>query len=450
MSDYLSGDPVNPMIKVVPNGRRPRVALLIESSRAYGRGLLLGVAKYVREHGPWSISLQEHSLSDATPGWLKKWNGDGILSRLENREMLKVIRRLRVPVIYLRNPPPNFPAPTLLTDHAVAARMAFEHLRERGFRHFAFCGFDGVDYSDARKMRFVRVVEASDAHCHIFECPLRRRRGGEWTTDIEREGLKDGALVARWLQSLPKPVGLMACNDMRGQQVLEACRLAGINVPDDVGVVGVDNDEVLCDLSDPPLSSVVPDTERIGFEAAALLDEMMSGKEAPVGPVYVDPRGVMARRSTEVLAIDDRKMAMAVRFARERACEGIDVGDLLKAVPMSRSTMERRFVKLIGRSPKDEIMRVRLNQARQLLAETNLSVEFIAEKIGFARAEYFSRIFKKKTGTSPLQFRTHSRSATGSGRLRGGGQRSGSEAADGSVAGSDEKTQATASKVKFD
>jgi len=404
MYDDGSVGSVNQMRKLIPNGRRPRVALLIESSRAYGRGLLLGVAKYVREHGPWSISLQEQSLSDATPDWLRKWKGDGIITRLESREMVQVMRRLRVPAVYLRTPPVGFPVPTLLTDHAAAARMAFEHLRERGFRSFGFCGFEGVDYSDARKRHFVDIVGKSGMACHVFENPSRRRHGR--STDLEREGLRDGGLVAKWIQSLPKPVGLMACNDMRGQQVLEACRATNINVPDDVGVVGMDNDEVLCDLSDPTLSSVVPDTFRIGFEAAALLDQLMAGKEPPASPVYIEPKGIQARRSTEVLAIDDRLMTAAIRFIRERACEGIDVRDVLKAVPMSRSTLERRFVKVVGRAPKDEIMRVRLNQAKQLLAETGLSVEFIAEKTGFNRAEYFSRIFKKKNGQSPLHFRS--------------------------------------------
>jgi len=394
------------MNPILPS-HRPRVALLIESSRAYGRGLLLGVSKYVREHGPWAISLQEQSLSDAIPGWLHKWKGDGIITRLENREMIKVIKRLRVPVIYLRNPPPNFQAPTLLTDHLAAARMAFEHLRERGFRHFAFCGFDGADYSDIRKEKFIQVVEKNGMRCHIFENPPRHRR--RKSTDIERDGLKDGELVVQWMRYLPKPLGLMACNDMRGQQVLEACRAANINVPDDVGVVGVDNDEVLCDLSNPPLSSVQPNTERIGFESAALLDELMAGKAPPSAPIYIEPRGVVPRRSTAALAIDDRQMAAAVRFVRERACEGIDVGDLLKAVPMSRSTLERRFVKLIGRPPKEEILRMQINRAKQLLAETNSSVEFIAEKIGFQRAEYLSRIFKKKVGTAPLHFRKQAR-----------------------------------------
>lgn len=409
----MCDDSANQMSKPVPNGRRPRVALLIESSRAYGRGLLLGVAKYVREHGPWSISLQEQSLCDVIPEWLDRWKGDGIITRLDNRKMANVIRRLRVPAIFLRNVPPDLHAPVVMTNNVAAARLAFEHLRERGFRHFAFCGFDGADYSDTRREHFIRFVTEAGLRCHVFEKPARRRRGR--TIDFEREGLRDGELVAQWLRQLPKPLGLMACNDMRGQQVLDACRAAGLGVPDEVGVVGVDNDEVLCDLSDPPLSSVVPNTERIGFEAAALLDEMMAGKETPLAPVYVDPKGVLARRSTEALAIEDRQMAAAVRFVRERACEGIDVSDLVKAVPLSRSTLERRFIKVIGRSPKDEIMRVRLNRAKQLLVETNFSVEFIAEKIGFERSEYLSRIFKKKVGTTPLHFRRQSRATVSAG-----------------------------------
>jgi len=402
-------EPVSQMSKIISNGRRPRVALLIESSRAYGRGLLLGVAKYVREHGPWSISLQEQSPCDVIPDWRDRWKGDGIITRLDNKKMANVIRRLRVPAIYLRNVPPNMQAPMVMTNNAAAARLAFEHLRERGFRHFAFCGFDGADYSDTRRDNFIRFVGEAGLRCHVFRNPVRRPRGR--TIDFEREGLRDGELVVRWLRQLPRPIGLMACNDMRGQQVLDACRAGGMGVPDEVGVVGVDNDEVLCDLSDPPLSSVVPDTERIGFEAAALLDEMMAGKESSLAPVYVDPKGVVARRSTEALAIEDRQMAAALRFVRERACEGIDVGDLVKAIPLSRSTLERRFIKVIGRSPKDEIMRVRLNRAKQLLAETSFSIEFIAEKIGFERAEYLSRIFKKKTGLTPLRFRGQAKAA---------------------------------------
>lgn len=404
------------MNKIVSNGHRPRVALLIESSRAYGRGLLLGIAKYVREHGAWSITLQEQSLCDDIPDWLeKRWRGDGIITRLDNPKMVGLIRRLRLPVVYLRTVPPEFEAPAVMTNNAAAARLAFEHLRVRGFRHYAFCGFDGADYSDTRRDHFVQFVTAAGLRCHVFEGVKHRHNAS--TVTYEREGLRDGERVARWIRGLPKPVGVMVCNDMRGQQLLDACRAVGAGVPDQVGVVGVDNDEVLCDLSDPPLSSVEPDMERIGFEGAVLLDQMMAGKKPPLAPIRIDPKGVVARRSTEVLAIEDGHIATVIRFVREHACEGIDVSDLVKVVPLSRSTLERRFVKVIGHSPKDEIMRVRLNRAKQLLADTSLPIEFVAEKVGLEHTEYLSRIFKKKVGLTPSRFRSQSRAAAAADRL---------------------------------
>ena len=403
------------MKKAVSQTRRPRVALLIESSRAYGRGLLVGVAKYVRENGPWSILLQEQTLCDDVPDWLEKWKGDGILTRLDNPAVAGVIRKLGVPTVYLRIVPPHLKMPTVMTDNKFAPQLAFEHLRERGFRHFAFCGFNGADYSDTRRDNFVKLITKAGLRCHVFEGAAHLRNVS--TVEYEREGLKDGGRIADWIKGLPKPVGLMACNDMRGQQVLDACRMAGVGVPDEVGVVGVDNDEVLCDLSDPPLSSVAPNTERIGFEAAALLDQMMAGLKQPPMRLEIEPKGVVARRSTEVLAIEDRQIAAVLRFIRERTCEGIDVGDLLKAAALSRSTLERRFSKAVGHSPKDEILRVRLNHAKKLLAETDFRLDFIAEKIGMEHTEYLSRIFRKKTGLTPSQFRARSRTATAADKI---------------------------------
>ena len=393
------------MIAPSADSRRPRVALLIESSRAFGRGLLLGIAKYVREHGPWSIFLQERSLRDLSPGWLKNWSGDGIIARVEDRTMAQAIRRLGLPAVDLRCLLPNLELPSVRPRDASIARLAAEHLLERGFRHFAFCGFTGADYSDARRDSFLERIASVGYRCHIFRDPAPPEKAG--TLDYEEHGLRYENRVAEWLQGLPKPVGLMACNDIRGQQVLNACRDVRMSVPDEVAVVGVDNDDVLCELSDPPLTSVVPNSSRIGYEAAALLARMMAGKKPPLEPVFVEPEGIVTRRSTEVLAIEDRHIASAVRFIREHACEGIDVTDVLKAVPLSRSALERRFARALGRSPKEEILRVRLNRARQLLVETEFPLSLVAEKIGLEHAEYLNVIFKKKTGLTPGQFRAH-------------------------------------------
>ena len=391
------------MRKATTPPNRPRVALLIESSRAYGRGLLKGVAKYVREHGPWSIFLQERSLDDVSPGWLAHWKGDGVIARIETRELARAIGRLGLPAVDLRSLLPGLTLPSLRTDDRAVAEMAAEHLRERGFRHFAFCGFNGADYSDTRRDAFRQSVAQSGSLCHVFQEPEKPERSG--TLGFEEHGLKYEDHVAHWLRELPKPVGLMACNDIRGQQVLNACRDIGVAVPDEVAVIGVDNDVVLCELSDPPLSSVVPNTERIGYEAAALLDRLMAGKAPPPKPITIGPMGVVTRRSTEVLAISDRHIATAARFIRERACEGIDVSDVVKVVPLSRSAMERRFVKALGRSPKEQILRTRLDRAKQLLAETDFSLAIVAEKVGFDHPEYLSVIFKRKVGQTPGEFR---------------------------------------------
>jgi LacI family transcriptional regulator len=389
--------------KFVTPARHPKVALLVESSRAYGRGALLGIAKYVREHRPWSFFFQELSYCNDLPPWLETWEGDGIIMRVENPAISRVIRRLGVPVISLRIVGPKMNMPSVLTDNVASARVAFEHLQERGFKHFGFCGYNGADYSDERRDGFVESAKKAGLRCHVFEGNTRGRKAK--TVTREGEGLKDGELVGEWIKQLPKPVGLMACNDMRGQQVLSACRAIGVTVPDEVAVIGVDNEEVLCNLSDPPLSSVVPNSEKVGYEAAMLLDEMMRGKKSLPHRYYVQPKGVVTRRSTEVLAIEDRKIAAAASFIRDYTCDGIDVGDVVRLTGWSRSTLERRYKQVIGHSPKHDILRFRLNRAKQWLAETDFSLAYIAEKVGFAHTEYFNRIFKKKTGMTPAQFR---------------------------------------------
>jgi LacI family transcriptional regulator len=392
------------MKKLVRRTERPRVALLVESSRAYGRGILAGVAKYVREHEPWSVFYQELSLCDETPDWFKKWEGEGVITRLENNNVVGLVQRLKVPVVYLRKVRSTAGMPTLLTDNFAVGQMGFEHFRERGFRHFAFCGFNGADYSNERREGFVKNVEAAGLRCHVYYDS--QASGKSKTAGYENEGLKDGGMVANWIKKLPKPVGVMTCNDMRGQQVLNTCRALGVAVPDEVAVIGVDNDEVLCTLSDPPLSILVPDTERIGYETAALLARMMRGAKPSATQIFIKPKGVVTRRSTEVLAVEDRQIAAATRFIREHACEGIDVSDVLRAVPMSRSTLDRRFFSLMNCSPKDEILRVRLNRAKQLLAESDFSLPLIAEKVGLEHGEYLSRIFKKRVGLTPSEFRS--------------------------------------------
>jgi LacI family transcriptional regulator len=365
---------------------------------------LHGIADYIRVHGPWSVHLQRHETYDALPKWLDGWKGDGIIARVENAKVARAIRKLGVPAIDLRGRLKRSQLPTVLTDDVAGARMAAEHLLERGFPHYGYCGYVGTSYSDNRSRVFRSAIEEAGHECHVYLPPARLIGLGPDHT--EQQGRIYEQDVARWLRKLPEPIGIMACNDVRAQQVLNACRDLGIAVPDKVAVVGVDNDEVICDLCDPPLSSVVPNTRKIGYDAAALLDRMLEGESILPGPFVVPPLGIVTRRSTDVLAIEDPDIADAVRFIRDHACEGITVKDVLNRVPLSSSSLERQFRKILDRTPKAEIIRVQLEHVRRLLAEPGLSLKEIAAKTGFRHPEYLCAIFKHKLGQTPGEYRT--------------------------------------------
>ena len=388
----------------------PRVALLIETSRSYGRDLLLGIAKYVRIHGPWAIEFQEGDPSETVPEWFARWKGDGVIARIKTPALAQAIKRKKIQVVDLYGGLSELQFPTIRSDELAVGRMAAQHLMDRGFRQFAFCGYAGTDWSDRRRNGFEQTVIREGFPCHVFQNPTPPT--GYTSAEYEEHGIHYERQLTEWLAELPKPTGLMVCNDGRGRQVLTCCRAIGLAIPDDMAVVGVDKDEVLCELSELALSSVILNTEQIGFEAARLLDQMMSGKPAPAGEIVILPKGVSVRRSSDVLAIEDRQVARALGVIREHACAGLDVPALLRAVPLSRSSLERRFNELLGRSPNAEILRVKLERARQLLMDSDLPLNVIAEKAGFESQEYLSRIFKKKFSLTPGQFRATSQPAS--------------------------------------
>jgi LacI family transcriptional regulator len=387
------------------------VALLIESSRSYGRELLMGIAKYVRIHGPWSIELEEGDPGEQFPKWFSRWKWDGIIARVSTPEMAELLRRTGVPVVDLSGSLPEARFPRIRSDEQAVGRMAAEHLLERGFKNFAFCGFNGTDWSDLRRVSFERRVSEAGFACQAFENPGPMQSFS--ISDYEEHGERHERDLMAWLQSLPKPCGLMACNDARGRQVLNCCREVDVAIPDEVALIGVDKDEIFCELSDLPLSSVILNTQQIGFEAAALLARLMAGESAELSSIVVKPLGVLARQSSDVLAIDDRQIALALGYIREHACDGLSVESLLKVIPLSRSVLERRFAHILGSSPKGEILRVRIDRVCRLLAESDLSLAEVAGKTGFEHPEYMSRLFKSKMGITPGEFRKQ----TGAGRL---------------------------------
>jgi LacI family transcriptional regulator len=378
----------------------PHIALLIETSREYGRGLLQGVSRFHQEHGPWSIYFEPHGLNERPPSWLKNWRGDGILARINDRRMADVLLATKLPVVDVRGACKDLPAPFVGVDNRAIARLGFDHLQQCGLQNFAFCGTPRGENpnQDQRCDSFVTEVERAGMKCAVFLGFRQRRR----TTSWEREQ----QTIAHWLKNLPKPVGVMTCHDDCGHQTLDACRRAGLSVPDDVAVIGVDNDAHLCALCTPPLTSIDVNPSRVGYEAAALLSKLMNGSLNPKRPILLGPpRGVVSRQSTDILSIEDKDVAAALRYVREHASEGILVRDIVSRTKTSPSTLERRFKARVGRTIKAEITHVRILQAKRLLQDTDLSIGTVASRIGFSEPKYFCEVFRKMEGTTAGRYR---------------------------------------------
>ena len=383
-----------------------KVALLVESSRSYGRNLLRGIALFARTRGNWSLLHQEMTIDVVLPEWMKESAIDGVIARVDTRT-IDPLRQLGVPCVDVRCSRNFEGIPQVETDDRKVAALAFEHLWERGFRRFAFCGFQFAHYSDAR-LRFFREL-VSDAGCPlaVYETPGRRDAR---LSSLEESGVIDVEAMAGWLASLARPTGLFVCNDIRGQQVLNACRVLDLTVPDDVAVIGVDDDDAICPLSDPPLSSVRPDAQRVGYQAAEILDAMMNGKPAPTSVQYVSPTTVVQRMSTQAVAVEDREVARICRFIREHACDGVDVNDIAQVTSLSRRQLERRFRSELNRTPHEVITAAQISKVKQLLTETKMTLEQIAPLAGYAHKESLSAVFKREVGETPGRYRRRAES----------------------------------------
>jgi len=379
-----------------------KVALLLETSNAHARTLLQGIFAYVRAHNSWAFSLVEQGNANEPPAWVADWDGDGIIARIKNRKIAETVLASGLPVVDLSIGRFLPSVPAVEPDDGAIASLAAEHFLQRGFRNFGYCGDDAFMISARRGAAFAEVISKSGFDCAGFQPRMAR------TVSISQRVNE----IAEWLKELPKPVAIFACNDVRGQHVLEACRFARLVVPEEVAVLGVDDDELLCEMAVPPMSSVIPNARRTGYEAARLLDLMMAGKKVPPDEFPIEPLGITLRQSTDVLAVDDVHIAMALRFIREHVSEPITPKDVACAVPVPRRTLEKRFRKLLSRSLHEEILAVRMGRVKQLLTETKLSLEQIAVTMNYEHPEYLSVVFKREVGLTPREFRArHEHSA---------------------------------------
>ncbi len=380
----------------IPENRR--IALIVESSGSAGRELLRGVARYAREKGNWSIYYEPSHIPDVVPTWLNRWRGDGLLARVRNRKMAARLLRMGLPVVDVLGNMPEWPFPLVQVDDAGVASLAAEHLLERGFRKFAYCAIGDSFWAQCRGEAFCNTIGARGHSCEVYQLPRRDSR--EWYSDALRRRLGD------WVQRLPKPIAIFASNDRAGHRVLEACRSRGLAVPEEVAVLGVDNDQTICELCDPMLSSIVPVHDQVGYRAAELLDRLIAGHPPAERPVFLQPTRVMVRQSTDVLALEDPDVAAAVRFIRQHACRGIGVEDVARHVALSGSTLQRRFHRDLSRSVHEEIIRARIQRASELLADTQMPLAQIAQVTGFEHQEYLGAVFKVQTGFTPGEYRS--------------------------------------------
>lgn len=382
-------------IQVATLPARPRVALLVEMSGIYGRRILEGIRRHQRLRGSWSIYLDQRELRSPPPPWLLRPRWDGIICRSTTPALARSFRRSRTPVVDLNDLYDGLGLPRIRSDMAAIGRLGAQHLRERGYQRFAFCGFTAETWSAERLAGFVRALPGYTVA--EFSSPWRGPHAPAWDRDQSR--------LAAWLTRLPKPVGLMACNDVRGQQVLNACRSVGLAVPDQIAVVGVDDDQVLCELCSPPLSSVRPNAERIGYEAAELLERLM-GRAARDGlDRLIEPHDVVTRHSSDAVGVDDADVAAALALIRAEACHGLTVPRVVSRLAISRSQLERRFRTHLGRSPQAEIRATQLRRAQQLLTESDLSLAVIANLSGFSYPEYMNAVFCRLVGMTPGAYR---------------------------------------------
>jgi LacI family transcriptional regulator len=374
-----------------------QVAVLIETESSWGGRVIRGIVQYAEKHTHWHLLIdpRDHEQRSAIP---EGWRGDGVIARFSSRMQVEQVLEKELPVVNVDDVYEGLEGVgAVFTNEAERARLSAEHLIARGFRKFAYFAPPSHRYSKNRGDAFVTTIAQLGYECHEYLPGYRAGRKIGWEEQQRR--------VSRWLAALPRPIAIFTVDAERGRQLAEICHFAGVRVPDEIAILAGDTDDLLCEVSTPPLSSISVACERLGHDAAAMLHRMIAGEPAPAEPLLIAPHGVISRQSTDVLAIDDPTLVRALRYIHTHAHHGIVVDDVLREVPISRRSLEIQFRAYLGRSPAEEIRRVRLERGRQLLGRRELSITEIALACGFSNATRFGVAFRKCFGTTPRAFR---------------------------------------------
>ena len=383
--------------------QRRHIALILNVNKAYDRKVVSGVSRYMREVGNWSLYLENDPLCKIPD--FESWDGDGIIADLDDPDVYKAVKNLSIPVVGFGGGYGAYrkeeSIPYVYTNNHHIAELAASHLLERGFRRFAYCGLPATPingWSHERSLKFNEIITS-----HGFQCSHYSGRSDspkKWQMVIQ--GLTD------WLKTLELPIGLMVANDSRARHVLEACSQLGIRVPEDLAVIGVDNDEMMCELATPPLTSIIQGTDKLGYETARILDSMIDGEQVAIKS-RIEPLGVEVRQSTDVIAIEDPLVSQALHFIRGHACNCIRVEEVASHCNFSLPPIEKNSKQLMVRPVHSEICRIQLQKAKELLTHTEMPLKKVSQVAGFSTVQYMNAKLKIATGLTPLQYRNHKR-----------------------------------------
>ena len=374
------------------DGPARRIAVLVEFDDTWGRNVVEAIARYSHDAG-WQLLLAPRD-AERRLRIPEGWEGDGAIVMIRDESLIDHIRNRQIPAVDLGSMFPEIDwLGRVMTNDCARAKMALDHFRTRQLQHFACYAPVMGRYPQQRSAEFRNMVNEAGFECHAFNTEQ------PGTSIVDRESL------AQWLRDLPRPVGIFASDPYPARQLAEICAHSGFDVPGEIAILSGDEDELLCGIMSPQISSIELASHRIGFEAARMLDHIIRTGEVPQQPIMIDPLRVCSRRSTDYLAIGDPDLKNVVRLIWEHAADGVQVSDLVRAAAMSRRKMEQRFREVLGRTPAEEIRRVKLEQARQMMVTTSMSVAAIALSCGFSSGPYLAHAFRKQYGITPSELR---------------------------------------------
>lgn len=384
---------------------KPKVLLVFLMRFEEAPRILHGIVQHERSHRQWSTFLDDEARSERDPKFLSGEKWSGVISLHTTPTLVQNCAELQIPLVDLHDTKPFPGVPKIRPDNAAVGHLGAEHFLERGFHNFAFCGFGNEGWSCERRDGFVEALRLAGHSCTVLDIEYPGVITPEWDAD-------QTTLLSTWLESMPRPVAIMACVDVRAFQVITAATWAGLHVPEEIALLGVNDDVIRCELTYPSLSSVALDAHQSGLRAAAVLDRMMRGQDPGPMDVRIEPLEVVTRLSTDILAVGDKNVNAALTFIRQRACSGLSVAEVVDHTSVSRSQLERKFRNSIGRSPQAEIRRVQVDRIKEMLTETDLPLKDLAAMTGFEHLEYMSVVFKRLTGITPGRYRKRVRDTT--------------------------------------